>query len=220
MALFPPHAPGMRIGLFGGSFNPPHGGHALVCNLALRRVGLHRVWVMVTPGNPLKSREGLPSLAERMAAARKVMRHPRIVVTGFEAEIGAAYSWQTVNFLRRACPGVHFVWIMGADNLAGFFRWQRWRDIAAAMPILAVDRPGSTHIAERGQAASCLGRRRLPETQAKTLALRAPPALIVLHGPRSPLSSTQLRASKAYSREKAETDPLRPAPSVTRGPES
>jgi nicotinate-nucleotide adenylyltransferase len=195
MALLPPHYAGMRIGLFGGSFNPPHAGHALVCDLALKRLGLHRVWVMVTPGNPLKSRQGLPSLAARMAAARKVLRDPRIVVTGFEADIGACYSWQTAVFLRRACPGVHFVWIMGADNLAGFFRWQRWRDIAEAMPILAVDRPGSTHVAERGKAASWFGRRRLPESRAKSLALCQPPSLIVLHGPRSPLSSTQLRAS-------------------------
>ncbi|MCI4680720.1 nicotinate-nucleotide adenylyltransferase [Rhodoblastus acidophilus] len=192
----PPFARGMRIGLFGGSFNPPHAGHALVCELALKRLGLHRIWVMVSPGNPLKSRQGLPSLQERMAAARKIMRDPRFVVTGFEAEIGARYSFQTVDFLRRACPGVHFVWIMGADNLAGFFRWQRWRDIAHAMPILAIDRPGATHRAERGQAATWFARRRLPESQAKTLPLRRPPALIVLHGPRSPLSSTQLRAQK------------------------
>ena len=85
----PPFARGMRIGLFGGSFNPPHAGHALVCDLALKRLGLDRIWLMVSPGNPLKSREGLPSLAERMAAARKMIRDPRVVVTGFEAEIGA-----------------------------------------------------------------------------------------------------------------------------------
>jgi nicotinate-nucleotide adenylyltransferase len=131
-----------------------------------------------------------------MAQARKIMRDPRIVVTGFEAEIGAVYSCQTVNYLRRACPGVHFVWIMGADNLAAFFRWRRWREIARAMPILVIDRPGSTHHAVHGLAGGWFARYRLPESQAKTLPLRRPPALIVLHGPRSPLSSTQLRAKK------------------------
>jgi nicotinate-nucleotide adenylyltransferase len=195
--ILPPFARGMRIGLFGGSFNPPHAGHALVCELALRRLGLDRVWLMVSPGNPLKSREGLPSLSERMAAARRLMRDPRVVVTGFEAEIGAVYSFQTVEYLRRACPGVHFVWIMGADNLADFFRWKRWREIARKVPILVVDRPGATHRAERGLAASWLAGRRLPESQAKTLALRRPPALIVLHGPRSSLSSTQLRGARS-----------------------
>jgi len=194
--ITPPFARGMRIGLFGGSFNPPHAGHALVCELALKRLELDRVWLMVTPGNPLKSRAGLPSLDERMAAARRLTRDPRVVVTGFEAAIGARYSWQTVKVLGRACPGVHFVWLMGADNLAGFFRWQRWRDIARAMPILAIDRPGATHRAERGMAASWFARRRLPESRAKTLALRRPPALIVLHGQRSALSSTELRAQR------------------------
>jgi nicotinate-nucleotide adenylyltransferase len=194
--ILPPFARGMRIGLFGGSFNPPHAGHALVCELALKRLGLDRVWLMVSPGNPLKSLEGLPPLAERMAAARKLIRDPRVVVTGFEADIGAVYSFQTVDFLRRACPGVHFAWIMGADNLAGFSRWRRWRDIARKMPIVVVDRPGATHRSERGLAASWLGRWRLPEAQAKTLVRRRPPALIVLHGPRSSLSSTQLRAAR------------------------
>ncbi len=195
--ILPPFSRGMRIGLFGGSFNPPHAGHALVCELALKRLGLDRIWLMVSPGNPLKSREGLPSLSERMAAARRLMRDPRVVVTGFEADVGAVYSFQTVDFLRRSCPGVHFVWIMGADNLATFFRWRRWREIARKLPILVVDRPGATHRAERGLAASWFARRRLPESQAKHLALRRPPALIVLHGPRSSLSSTQLRATRS-----------------------
>ncbi len=92
-----------------------------------------------------------------------------------------------------------FVWIMGADNLADFFRWRRWRDIARKMPILVIDRPGSTHRATRGLAAAWFERRRLPESAAKNLALRKPPALIVLHGPRSKLSSTQLRARQAAS---------------------
>jgi nicotinate-nucleotide adenylyltransferase len=191
--MIPPHAPGMRIGLFGGSFNPPHAGHALVCRLALRGLGLHRLWLMVSPGNPLKDRAALAPLAERMAAARQLSRDPRIIVTDFEARLGAQYSWQTVAHLRRAAPGVKFVWIMGADNLAGFFRWRRWRDIARQMPILVIDRPGSTHLAVKGQAGGWFERYRLPERALQSLPDRRPPALIVLHGPRSPLSSTQLR---------------------------
>ena len=84
----PPHAPGMRIGLFGGSFNPPHAGHALVCAIALRRLRLDALWLMVSPGNPLKSPHGLPPLVARMAAARNLTRNPRVTVTGFEAELG------------------------------------------------------------------------------------------------------------------------------------
>jgi nicotinate-nucleotide adenylyltransferase len=184
----------MRIGLFGGSFNPPHAGHALVCAIALRRLRLDALWLMVSPGNPLKSQQGLPSLAARMIEARKLTRDPRVKVTGFEGELGVRYSYQTVDYLRRACPGVKFVWVMGADNLENFFLWRRWRDIARKMPILVIDRPGSTHGAVHGLAAGWFERRRLPEHLASTLPGRRPPALIVLHGPRSSLSSTQLRA--------------------------
>jgi nicotinate-nucleotide adenylyltransferase len=183
----------MRIGLFGGSFNPPHAGHRLVCEMALRRLDLDRIWLMVTPGNPLKSTQELAPLPQRLRQARALTADPRVIVTGFEAEIGARYTHQTVDYLLRHCPGVNFVWIMGADNLGDFFRWRRWRDIARKVPILVVDRPGSTHRA-RGAAASWLKRYRLPESTAKSLPRRVPPALIVLHGRRSHLSSTLLRA--------------------------
>jgi nicotinate-nucleotide adenylyltransferase len=192
----PPHAPGMRIGLFGGSFNPPHEGHRLVALTALRRAGLDALWVMVTPGNPLKDTAQLPHPAERFAAVKAFFRHPRIKVTDFETDLGVRYSWQTVDFLLRRAPGVKFVWVMGADNLAGFHRWRRWRDIARKMPILVVDRPGSTHRATLGGVGAWFCRARLPETQAALLCDRLPPALVLLHGPRSPLSSTQLRARR------------------------
>ncbi|MCC2098073.1 MAG: nicotinate-nicotinamide nucleotide adenylyltransferase, partial [Hyphomicrobiales bacterium] len=109
----------MRIGLFGGSFNPPHEGHRLASLIALKRLHLSSVWWMVTPGNPLKENSGLPSMQMRMEAARRVANHPRIAVTGFEADINTAFTYETIRYLVDRHPGVHFVWIMGADNLAG-----------------------------------------------------------------------------------------------------
>lgn len=192
----PRHSRGMRIGLFGGSFNPPHAGHRLASLIALKRLGLDRVWWIVTPGNPLKDNHGLPSLAARMAAARAVAADPRIDVTGFEAGIGTRYTYDTIAYLKRRCPGVRFVWIMGADNLAGFHRWQRWRDIAALVPLAIVDRPGSTLRAARARAAVALGAGRLDEAEGRRLPLAKPPAWLFLHGPRSALSSTALRAAQ------------------------
>ncbi|MEJ1160261.1 nicotinate-nucleotide adenylyltransferase [Prosthecomicrobium sp. N25] len=191
----PPAYPGMTIGLFGGSFNPPHRGHAHVAEIALERLGLDRVWVMVTPGNPLKERQGLPSLDRRIAATRATMPDPRIVVTGFEAALGSAYSWATVRHLTRTRPGVRFVWVMGADNLGTFHRWQNWRRIVDAVPIAIVDRPGSTLAALSSRAAATMVRHRVPEAEASALAGRAPPAWVFLHAPRVPLSSTGLRAA-------------------------
>ena len=183
----------MRIGLFGGTFNPPHEGHRLASIIALRRLGLDAIWWLVTPGNPLKENSALPPLQARMAAARAVAAHPRIRVTGFEAEIGARFTYDTVRYLTQRCPEVRFVWIMGADNLSGFHRWQRWRDIAQMVPIAVVDRPRSTLKAAHSRTAACLFRRRLDETDGRLLACAQPPAFVFLHGPRSDTSSTALR---------------------------
>jgi nicotinate-nucleotide adenylyltransferase len=189
----PPFVPGLRIGLLGGSFNPPHEGHREASLLALRRMRLDRIWWLVSAANPLKDRRELAPLAERVEAARKVSRHPRIVVTAFEAAIGSTYTFETISYLKRRCQGVYFVWLMGADNFRLFDRWQRWRDIARLVAIAIIDRPGSTLTALHGRAAEALAPYRLDETDGARLAMAAPPAFIFLHGPRSPMSSTKLR---------------------------
>ena len=192
----PAIASGLRVGLFGGSFDPPHEGHRLVSLLALRRLGLDRVWWLVTPGNPLKRHDGLAALDARIAAAQALAGDPRIVVTGIEAAIGTRYTYDTIAWLRRRCPGVRFVWIMGADNLGQFHRWQRWREIAALAPIAVVDRPGSTLRAAASPAARALAPWRIPETEARSLVATPPPAWCFLHGPRSAASSTRLRQQR------------------------
>jgi nicotinate-nucleotide adenylyltransferase len=189
----PPFARGLKVGLFGGSFNPPHEGHRAVSLLALRRLNLDRIWWLVSPGNPLKDTRELAPLSWRVAAARKVSNHPRIEVTAIEAAIGATYTFETISYLKRRCPGVFFVWLMGADNFRGFDRWQHWRDIAKLVPIAVIDRPGFTLTALHGRAAETLAPFRRDKSYAPVLATTPPPAFVFLHGPRSPISSTELR---------------------------
>ena len=193
----PPFAPGMRIGLLGGSFNPPHEGHALVTRLALRRLALDRVWWLVTPGNPLKSQAHLAALKSRVEAARRLDIGPRVVVTDIEAQIGSRFTYDTLLWLKRRAPSVHFVWIMGADNLRQFHRWRHWRAIADLAPIVVVDRPGSTLSAISSPAGAALAPWRVPERDASRFALMTPPALLFLHGRRSGLSSTAIRHGEA-----------------------
>ena len=183
----------MRIGLFGGSFNPPHAGHRLVAEQALKSLRLDRLWWMVTPGNPLKNNSGLPPLETRMAWCRALMPDPRVAVTGFEAAIGTRFSHDTIAYLKRRCPGVEFVWIMGADSLAGFHRWQKWREIARMLPMAVIDRPGATLRAAASPTAQHFDRARIDERFAPVLAGLRPPRWVFLYGPRSPLSSTALR---------------------------
>jgi nicotinate-nucleotide adenylyltransferase len=189
----PPHAPGLRIGLFGGSFNPPHEAHRAASLFAMKRLGLDRVWWLVSPGNPLKDVRELPPLGERMAAARKRARHPRIVVTDLEAQLGTRYTVDTIRALRRRCPGVRFVWIMGVDNFLDFHHWRAWRDVFALVPVGVVDR-GAISLGALGHpAAQALWRWRLPAADAQRLPTRKPPAWVLLHGMKSPVSSTTLR---------------------------
>lgn len=197
--LLPPHAPGMRIGLFGGTFDPPHEAHLAASLLALKRLKLDRVWWLVTPGNPLKNTRGLAPLAKRIAAARALTHHPRIDVTGLEAVINTRYTYDTILWLITRCPRVRFVWIMGADNLRSFHRWQRWRDIAGLVPIVVVDRLGPSLYAAASPAGLALGHARIPEHDAVTLPDRKAPAWSFLHGLKSPLSSTALRALRRKS---------------------
>jgi len=192
----PPHAPGMRIGLFGGSFNPPHEGHVLVSRIALSRLRLDRLWWLVTPGNPLKETAGLASLETRMTASRKLAAHPRIVVSGIESQIHTRFTYDTLRFLRRRCPGVRFVWIMGADNLLHFHRWSHWREIAQLVPIAVIDRPGATWKSGSAISAQVFSKSRLLEKDAGLLANTRPPAFVYLHGKRTTQSSTLLRAAR------------------------
>src|SRR5271169_5349616 len=190
----PPFTAGQRIGLFGGTFDPPHEAHISACLLAMKRLHLDRVWWLVTPGNPLKDTRGLAPLDQRIAAARALAHHPRIVVTGLEAGIGVRFTYDTIHHLVARCPGARFVWIMGADNLRSFHHWQNWRRIAALVPVAVVDRRGPSLYAMGSVAAQALGRYRIPERAAALLPGRRPPAWVFLHGLKSPLSSTALRA--------------------------
>jgi nicotinate-nucleotide adenylyltransferase len=199
---FPIALPGMRIGLFGGTFNPPHDAHRAASLLALKRLGLDRIWWLVTPGNPLKENRALPSLAKRIAESHKEASHPAIVVTGIEAALHTRFTCDTVKKLQTRFPHVHFVFIMGADNLAGFHRWKNWRTLARMIPIVVVDRPDYDLSALAAPAAASLARARIDESDAVLLPLLAPPAWVFLHGLKSELSSTALRAAAKSKRRK------------------
>ena len=189
----PAFRPGMRIGLFGGSFDPAHDGHLRVSLEALRVLRVDQVWWLVSPQNPLKVNTPSNDLARRIAAAIGVARHPAIRVTGIEADLGTTYTAETLARLLPRLPGVAAVWMMGADNLATFNRWRDWQRIAAALPIAVFNRPGLGLRALASPAARALSRFRLDAGDASLLAVTQPPAWIFLPSPHIDISSTALR---------------------------
>jgi nicotinate-nucleotide adenylyltransferase len=192
----PPASPGMKIGLYGGSFNPTLEAHRAASMLALKKLGLDRVWWLVTPGNPLKNNVRLPPLDRRIAAARKVAASPRIEVTGVEAELGTRYTFDTVTRLRQRRPGVDFVFIVGADNLAHLHRWERWRGLLRKIALAVVDRPEFELSSLAAPAAVAFGQFRITENRARMIPRLNPPAWVFLRGLKSELSSTALRKLK------------------------
>lgn len=184
---------GQRIGLYGGSFNPPHAGHRHVSLVALHRLALDQVWWAVTPGNPLKRTADLAPLQRRLREAASVASHPRIAITAAEAALGTRYTADFVNLLMRREAATRFVWIMGSDNLAQLDRWERWREIAAAVPFAVVNRPGYLAAALASPAAQALRGSRIDPRDAVRLADMRPPAWTFLVARRTPASSTALR---------------------------
>lgn len=196
---FPIAYAGMTVGLLGGSFDPAHEGHAHITREALKRFGLARVWWLVSPGNPLKARGPAP-MADRIARARKVMGHPRVVISDIEARLGTRYTAETLQALMALYPGVRFVWLMGADNLAQFDRWQDWEWIMRNVPLGIFARPGSRLAARGARAADEYARYRLPAEAARLLPRMAPPAWCFLDVPMVDLSSSAIRARGEWRR--------------------
>jgi len=189
----PPTGAGMRIGLFGGSFNPAHQGHRKASLTVLRRCELDQVWWLVTPGNPLKSHAELAPLAARIDKASALADHPQLRVTAFEAAAGLHYTADTIRYLTERRPDVRFLWMMGADNLSQFHRWQDWRGIMRRVAVAVVDRPGDRLAAASAPAAQAFGRFRVDELAAGSLVSRQRPAWAFIHCPLDSSSSTAMR---------------------------
>jgi len=192
-------APGMKVGLFGGSFNPAHDGHAHVARTAQRRLGLDRVVWLVSPQNPLKSSRDTAPLAARMASARAVAATvgPAMIVSDFETRAGVQWTVDTLRVLKARYPGVRFVWLMGSDNLASFHRWRGWTDIMHLMPVAVIARPGSQLDSRSAPAASRYARFRIPAARAGLLPSLAAPAWTYLTAPLNPRSSSAIRRGEA-----------------------
>jgi len=191
--------PGQVVGLLGGSFDPAHTGHVHITKAALKRFGIDRVWWLVSPANPLKTRGPAP-LDDRLVAARAVMQHPKVEVTDIETRLGTRYTAETIAALQHVYPAVRFVWLMGADNLAQFHRWQDWHEIMARVPVGVLARPGDRISARMSKAARMYREDRLIGQAAQLLGQATAPAWAFTNLPMSQMSSTAIRAAGKWAR--------------------
>lgn len=186
-----------KIGLLGGSFNPAHEGHRQISLAALRLLNLDQIWWLVSPQNPLKSSKGMAEFEERLKAAKKVARHPRIYVSDFEARINEQRTSRTIAALKVTYPQHKFVWLMGADNMVQLPEWQQWQRIMETVPVAIFNRPGHTYKALNGKVASMYRKRRVPNSfhgdYRRQLADLPPPAWAFIPETVINLSSTQIR---------------------------
>lgn len=185
--------PGQSVGLLGGSFDPPHAGHVHLTREALKRFGLNRVLWLVSPGNPLKAHPPAP-LDQRIAAARQIMRHPRVHITGIEARLHTRYTAETITAMMRLYPRVRFVWLMGADNLAQFHHWQDWRKIMLSVPVGVLARPGDRLRARTSPAARLFREQRIDGIASHMLGRAEAPAWCFRNMPMLDHSSSAIRA--------------------------
>lgn len=189
---------GQRVGILGGSFDPPHDGHVHLSREALKRFDLQRVIWLVSPGNPLKTRSPA-AMAQRLKAARQLLTDPRIEVSDFEVQAGTRFTAQTLHRLTAAFPGVRFVWLMGADNLAQLHRWENWHDIMVRVPVGVVARPRLRVAARTAPAARIYRHARLAPRASRLLSHLQAPAWCFVNIPMRDVSSTQLRAEGAWA---------------------
>ncbi len=186
----------LKVGLLGGSFNPAHAGHRHISLIALRRLGLDRVWWLVSPQNPLKPEVGMASLERRLAAAREIAAHPRIHVGDIERRLGTRFTVDTLRALARRYPGYRFVWLMGADNLVQLPKWRNWTGFMSLVPVAIFDRAPYSYDALAGQAARRFGGCRV-RTPRMLIRMR-PPAWCFLRERLEPSSATALRKSRSW----------------------
>lgn len=189
------------IGLMGGSFNPAHDGHRHIARAALRRLGLSEVWWLVSPQNPLKSRDDMGAFTTRLASARAVAKHPRIKVRDIECRLGTVYTSELIAWLVRRAPRARFVWLMGADNLWQFDNWYQWSRILHTVPVAVFDRPPYSLTALHGTVAGRFSRSRVAERRARSLPRMAPPAWVFLHTVRHSATASAIRAIRPAGRD-------------------
>ncbi|WP_144049213.1 nicotinate-nucleotide adenylyltransferase [Liberibacter crescens] len=184
---------GMAVGLFGGSFNPPHEGHLELAKTALSKLKLDQLWWMISPKNPFKEKKNLASLSERVFLSQKIVNDPRICITTFEAFLRRPYTLDSLLHIKSRYTSVNFIWLMGADNLKEFHYWYKWKKIVMTIPIAIIDRPSILLNHMSLPLAKAFDYARIDESFSCSLSRKKAPVWSFIHKQHLSISSTYLR---------------------------
>ena len=185
----------LRVGLVGGSFNPPHAGHVHISLAAKKTLDLDVIWWLVTPQNPLKDKLPAP-MDQRIEQCRALTSdHPSIIISDLERQLGTHITYDTIIALKKNFPQTDFVWIAGMDNAITFHTWNHWEDLLNEIPVLHANRMPATM-----KMPDCPLRHHAPQTNIsvdmqspKRYDLKPNTSFWLLNSDDIPLSSTQIR---------------------------
>jgi len=183
-----------RIGLLGGSFNPPHEGHLHISKTALQALKLDYIWWLVTPQNPLKTSDGLKPYDERFNLCKKITAsHPQIIISDVEQENNLTHSYDTLKQLHKHLPSTKFVWCTGMDNAHQFHLWYKWREILKTVATAHIARPPATSLIENCPLRMQSTQKHVFVNKSSAFPLNPEHSYWILEHKMNKLSSTQIR---------------------------
>ncbi len=183
----------------GGSFNPAHKAHTHISLMALKRLRLNQIWWIISPQNPLKDQKDTAPIKKRVYEANLLINNPNIKIGIPEIKFNNTYTFNTLKKLKMLNPYVHFVWLMGADNLASFHLWKKWTTIFENIPIAVFDRPKYSNSSISSKAAQTFSKYRIKDSSIENLVLKTPPAWYFFHSKADTISSSFIRKELAQS---------------------
>ena len=129
----------IKIGILGGTFDPPHKGHLYISKIALKRLGLKKILWVITKKNPLKNKPYL-KLKERIKLSKKITRpNKRISIKYFDDKIKSTSTFNLLKYIKRKTKADLF-FLMGSDNLKKFHKWKNWKQIPKLAKIVIFPR--------------------------------------------------------------------------------
>ena len=188
-----------QIGLLGGSFDPPHKGHLYISIEAKKILNLDEVWWLITPQNPLKI-SNPATYVERVKNCKIITRGTPIKIKEIDKNIESQYTYQTIVYLQKHYSQIKFYWLMGADNLVNFHKWQKWKEIFSKISIVIFRRHGYNNKALKSSTSKTFNNSRIISSKLSKNNFKELPSWTLVNNKEIKISSTEIRNQRKFFR--------------------